>query len=972
MQSFLTTLVSDRASGNMDATPEIRRKGRFEEPKHKDQKNCDELLVSVTNVNLGASVEYKISGQGLQTTTKPSASDLGLRARLAAVCMSLKPKFRAAFVPEAELVAPEFWPRRRLICLDRILSEVKGILTIQAMYVAMGVGNEAASPAALVVMNELNNVVFRTIGLSLGGWWKSTIFAANAKLICCINAFYSHIAHGIFDLWLLYCPQHLAINLFIKGVLGAAWAVVNSPAQAAICNHVKATKVAAKMAQVDQQNTNQELVLKYLMIMVRLVLFVQLVEHFRLPRWQLWAIYWSLSALQVTISLRLVAIAAMPTFNTERLKIVCDATAAATAAAYVATVPTPSQVSHVETWIPRHGSEDWQDVVIGVSGEEVIKGIASMHSNSSSPGDATCLDSQCKISLGKLLDLHASDKYVIAGCFARRCVLVMLKESATPNDQIRAWWHGHRACRSLRIASSTFRTTPAPNNLSQEFLVAASESRPSDAEWRVFLDALVRKGWWCDQVLLPAASEWRLAAESANGSDNTTDVSQLTQVRRTSDGAFICDPLMACNCNRASDDNVSDGNTKHIVVASRFCWLYSLLVPVGYPGTVAPEYMQYQLWDTLQVMTEELRGIILQQASIIAVGVGVKGMTPLSSVKTDIRLQVVAISVSLLAGLICDPSRSVSTMKSWRVYNTLLSYYGAAITLLQGIWPHNRLWLSTAHIAIKDLIGPFGRGAGLATVMHLSNESLDAAFRADVSAKEANQDRVLGLLLMATRFMLLFYVGTNFFRAWVVAAILSIGHIAMNAMAVRVLKLKTLNNERLLHVASAWHRGDHDGMTPMSIASNERLLPWLSVRPWSTPFVGVKLEDLLDDGHQQNGTQRKLFDLFQCHEADGYILGYSMSKKQFQVALKVGSSSEDQLRSWLHAFLAARQVEHCTPASKEVLKAILGSHGDALRLYPEFFKQLELSGWAVDEARFKSGRSVLLCAGPWRVSTKAE
>ena len=51
-------------------------------------------------------------------------------------------------------------------------------------------------------------------------------------------------------------------------------------------------------------------------------------------------------------------------------------------------------------------------------------------------------------------------------------------------------------------------------------------------------------------------------------------------------------------------------------------------------------------------------------------------------------------------------------------------------------------------------------------VLHLSNGSQDPAFRADVAAKESNQDRALGLLLMVIRFGLLLWVGMDWERAW--------------------------------------------------------------------------------------------------------------------------------------------------------------------------------------------------------------
>lgn len=44
-------------------------------------------------------------------------------------------------------------------------------------------------------------------------------------------------------------------------------------------------------------------------------------------------------------------------------------------------------------------------------------------------------------------------------------------------------------------------------------------------------------------------------------------------------------------------------------------------LPVGYPGSVADEYITYQLWDTVQAMCSYLRGVLCTQALLEGIGV---------------------------------------------------------------------------------------------------------------------------------------------------------------------------------------------------------------------------------------------------------------------------------------------------------------------------------------------------------------
>jgi hypothetical protein len=302
-------------------------------------------------------------------------------------------------------------------------------------------------------------------------------------------------------------------------------------------------------------------------------------------------------------------------------------------------------------------------------------------------------------------------------------------------------------------------------------------------------------------------------------------------------------------------------------------------------------------------------------------------------------------------------------MKSWRVYNTILSYFSAALGLLAGIFPHHRLPIASISSTVTGIVAPFGRGATHAVVMHLSNDSMDAAFRADVAAKESNQDSFLGLCLLPVRYCLLLFVGLNFSRAWGVAAVLSFGHVLMNAMAVKVLRLRSLNEERLMHLAEAWRHGKQERMTPAYISKQERLLPWLSSRTW-TCALGVSMEEM---------PCSNLDKLLELHSADAYVLGGSCVKSKLSVLLKQGSNAEDQLRAWFHAFCVRTLLTSAgmRPSSAQLLDYIIESHTETIEQFPKFLAQLEANGWAVGRAH-KAGASVLLNAGSWRYQSKTD
>ena len=60
-------------------------------------------------------------------------------------------------------------------------------------------------------------------------------------------------------------------------------------------------------------------------------------------------------------------------------------------------------------------------------------------------------------------------------------------------------------------------------------------------------------------------------------------------------------------------------------------FLSSLFLPVNYPHSVTPDYLSFQLYDTLQASSSYLRGLLCTQAILAGIGVGSTTATPASA-----------------------------------------------------------------------------------------------------------------------------------------------------------------------------------------------------------------------------------------------------------------------------------------------------------------------------------------------------
>nr|AAW24525.1 SJCHGC08554 protein [Schistosoma japonicum] len=59
--------------------------------------------------------------------------------------------------------------------------------------------------------------------------------------------------------------------------------------------------------------------------------------------------------------------------------------------------------------------------------------------------------------------------------------------------------------------------------------------------------------------------------------------------------------------------------------------LKKCFLPVGYPSSVSDDYLEYQIWDTIQAFASSITGALASQAVLIGVGVGNSSATILGA-----------------------------------------------------------------------------------------------------------------------------------------------------------------------------------------------------------------------------------------------------------------------------------------------------------------------------------------------------
>ncbi|CAI2729466.1 unnamed protein product [Schistosoma spindalis] len=176
-------------------------------------------------------------------------------------------------------------------------------------------------------------------------------------------------------------------------------------------------------------------------------------------------------------------------------------------------------------------------------------------------------------------------------------------------------------------------------------------------------------------------------------------------------------------------------------------------LPVGYPSSVSDDYLEYQIWDTIQAFASSITGALASQAVLIGVGVGDSSATILSASLTWMFKDGSGmIGRILFAGyhgikLDCD-------CKFWRFVADILNDCALFLELISPLF--NDLFTPLLCLAnvLKSLVGVAGSATRAAIVQHQAiHNNL-----ADVSAKDGSQETLSNLLAWLLNFILLYMV----------------------------------------------------------------------------------------------------------------------------------------------------------------------------------------------------------------------
>jgi Vitamin B6 photo-protection and homoeostasis len=291
--------------------------------------------------------------------------------------------------------------------------------------------------------------------------------------------------------------------------------------------------------------------------------------------------------------------------------------------------------------------------------------------------------------------------------------------------------------------------------------------------------------------------------------NDATNAQPCRQYYISEDGLQTSKRLFSSSSSRRSQKPSSSAKEwiHHYFVSAPSRVMCDLFLPLGYPHSVGEEYMMYQICDSVQGLCSYLRGVVSTSAVLQAAGVGNAEATAMSAAMNwamrDGLGMVGGLTFSYWTSSLFD-----AHVKEFRLFADIINDVGLTLDMLAPYaGSENVLYITSVAMICKVMCGI---SAG-ATKGSITQHFCKKGNMADLNAKEGTQETLVSLIGMLLGIALAKYLhaiekvdkSMATTLSWTVFNVLTMVHVYVNYIGVRVLHLRTLNQERTKVVLSA-------------------------------------------------------------------------------------------------------------------------------------------------------------------------
>ncbi|KAF9693860.1 hypothetical protein EKO04_008308 [Ascochyta lentis] len=397
--------------------------------------------------------------------------------------------------------------------------------------------------------------------------------------------------------------------------------------------------------------------------------------------------------------------------------------------------------------------------------------------------------------------------------------------------------------------------------------------------------------------------------------------------------------------------------------------ILDVFLPAGYPQSVTEDYIQYQIYDSLQAFSSSIAGLLASRAVLEGVGVGDSSASPTSA----LLLSILQESMGRLATILFAHRLGTSLEPECKMYRLAADVFNDTAMVLDYLSPAfpkpARVMVLSFSSCLRALCGVCAGSAKASLSAHFAKRGN----LGELNAKDSSQETVISLLGMLAGSLVVSWVHSPL-ATWATLMGLLAVHLGTNYAAVKAVRMTSLNRQRANIVfGSILQHGKV--LSPTEVSERERVFEKDGVLRWTDDStvghcrIGVSLQKLLSrisTPHDQTGSMAlesvKMTELLDVYAAEAYVLWYAELHAEALIVLKKGCTGIDQLRAWTHALLLAQRrrngSDSLDASASGRLTELRHTLAETQRVFGQYAGLLEDKGWDLSVAALETRAGV--------------
>ncbi|KAI9355358.1 DUF647 family protein [Zopfochytrium polystomum] len=376
-------------------------------------------------------------------------------------------------------------------------------------------------------------------------------------------------------------------------------------------------------------------------------------------------------------------------------------------------------------------------------------------------------------------------------------------------------------------------------------------------------------------------------------------------------------------------------------------FLREAFLPQGFPESVRPDYVPYQIFDTLQAFCSNITGLLATRAVLKGAGVGNAEATATAATLTWVLQD----GMGMIGRILFAWKTSFSLdadCKQWRFAADILNDFAALVDVLAPSFPRSWfVFLACVATLSRSLCGV----AGGSTKAALSQHFAARGNMADLNAKDGNQETIVGLAGMLIGSLVVHHIpdDSELYTSFCFITF-TVLHLAFNYLGVSAVILDVFNTQRANIVISSYKKSGGRMLSPTDASKREAIL----FAPRERIHLGVSLRKVLDHWCSVRTypplNENDFSTLVAAHVGLTHLLSYDSRSGRVFVALSEDATPIQILQAYFHAHIVLAGLQGVTGEST-MREAISATCVKLPSEFQAFVIEANSKGWNIDDSR---------------------